>query len=91
MDPFTDEVEWFHPFTLGAKASSADTPTLRDIQRLTSKEIDLSYDAMDIELDALRKKDTMTEINRSDFPAGHQIIKHGNFGGSEDPMAKFTN
>ncbi|KAI2489482.1 hypothetical protein MHU86_25099 [Fragilaria crotonensis] len=75
IDPYTDEVEWFHPFTLGAKASSADTPTLRDIQRLSPQEIDLWYEAMDIELDALRKKDAMSEINRSDVPKGHQIIR----------------
>ena len=45
-----------HPFTLGAKASSADTPTLREIQRLPPKEIEEWYDAMDVELDALRQK-----------------------------------
>ena len=75
IDPFSQEVEWFHPFTLGAKASSADTPTLRDIQRLTPQEIDQWYEAMDIELDALRNKDTMSEIFRHDVPAGHQIIR----------------
>ncbi len=30
---------------------------------------------MDIELEALRNKDTFSAINRSDVPAGHQIIK----------------
>ena len=74
-DPFTNEIEWFHPFTLGAKASSADTPTLREIQRLAPQEVDLWYEAMDIELEALRNKNTMTEISRSDVPAGHQIIR----------------
>ncbi|KAI2509575.1 hypothetical protein MHU86_4836 [Fragilaria crotonensis] len=74
-DPFSNEIEWFHPFTLAAKASSADTPTLRDIQRLTPQEIDLWYEAMDIELAALRDKNTMTEIARSDVPHGHQIIR----------------
>ena len=75
VDPYTDEVEWFHPFTLGAKASSEDTPTLRDIQRLSPAEIDLWYDAMDIELEALRNKDTFTEIHRTSVPNGCQIIK----------------
>ncbi len=75
IDPYTKEVDCFHPFTLGAKASSEDTPTLRDIQRMSPAEVDLWYDAMDIELEALRNKDTFLEINRSDVPAGHQIIK----------------
>ena len=74
-DPFTNEVDWLHPFTLGAKATSADTPTLREIQRLSPAEIDLWYDAMDIELQALRDKNTMFEIPRSDVPSGKQVIK----------------
>ena len=45
IDPHTEEVDWFHPFTLGAKATSEDTPTLRDIQRMSPAEIDLWYDA----------------------------------------------
>ena len=54
IDPYDDqEVDWFHPFTLGAKASSAATPTLREIQRLSPEEIDLWYQAMDVELKAL--------------------------------------
>jgi hypothetical protein len=40
VDPFTDEVDWIHPFTLGAKASSADTPTLRKIQQMSPDEVD---------------------------------------------------
>lgn len=75
VDPYTDEVEWIHPFTLGAKATSADTPTLREIQKLGPKEIDLWYEAMDIELQALRDKNTFTEIYRADVPNGSQIIK----------------
>ena len=75
IDPYTNEVEWVHPFTLGAKASSADTPTLREIQRLPPKEIEEWYDAMDVELDALRQKNTMIEINRSDVPSDKQIVK----------------
>ena len=75
VDPYTEEIEWFHPFTLAAKASSADTPTLREIQKLGPKEIDLWYDAMDIELEALRNKNTFTEIFRHDVPNGNQIIK----------------
>jgi hypothetical protein len=75
VDPHDNEIEWFHPFTLAAKASSADTPTLRDIQKLPPQEIDLWYDAMDLELEALRSKDTMIEIKRSDVPQGKQIIK----------------
>ena len=75
IDPHDNEVEWYHPFTLAAKASSADTPTLRDIQKLSPEEIDLWYDAMDLELEALRNKDTMIEIKRSDVPKGKQIIK----------------
>ena len=75
IDPHDNEIEWYHPFTLAAKASSADTPTLRDIQKLTPQEIDLWYDAMDVELEALRETDTMIEIKRSDVPPGKQIIK----------------
>ena len=75
IDPYTDEIEWFHPFTLAAKASSADTPTLREIQRLNPQEIDQWYEAMDIELEALRNKSTMSEIFRRDVPPGCQIIK----------------
>ena len=75
VDISTDKVEWIHTFTLGAKASSADTPTLREIQRLTPKEIEDWYKAMDVELDALRKKDTMIEIDHKDVPIGKQIVK----------------
>ena len=75
VDPYTNKVDWFHPFTLPAKATSADTPTLRDIQRLTPAEIDEWDAAMDIELDALRKKNTFSEIDRADVPPGKQIVK----------------
>ena len=33
------------------------------------------YDAMDVELHALRDKKTMTEINRCDVPEGKQILQ----------------
>ena len=56
-------------------ASSFNAPTLREIQRLSPAEIELWYEAMDIELQALRDKDTMIEINRSDVPHGKQIVK----------------
>ena len=75
IDPVTNETEWFHPFTLGAKATSEDTPTLREIQRLSPAEMDKGYDSMDVELNALRKKETFVEINRSEVPHGKQIIK----------------
>jgi hypothetical protein len=75
VDPFTDEVDWIHPFTLGAKVSSTDTPTLREIQQMSPDEVDRWYDAMDIELQALRDKQTMIEINRCDVPNGKQIVK----------------
>ena len=75
VDPYTEEVKWTHPFTLGAKATNEDTPTLRNIQRMTPAEIDSWYDAMDIELEALRNKNTFIEIDRATVPAGHQIIK----------------
>lgn len=76
VDPYTDEIEWMHRFTLGAKASSADTPTLSDeIQCLSPKEIEAWYDAMDIKLAALREKNTMTEIDCTDVPFGKQIVK----------------
>jgi hypothetical protein len=75
VDPFTNEVDWIHPFTLAAKAPSADTPTLREILQLPPDEIKLWYDSMDIELQALRDKKTMTEINRSDVPNNKQIVK----------------
>ena len=75
VDPFTNEVDWIHPFTLAAKASSADTPNFREIQQLSPEEIERWYDAMDIELQALRDKNTMIEINRCDVPKGKQIVK----------------
>ncbi len=56
VDPYTDEVKWIHPFTIGAKSTSADTPTLREIQRLTPKEIEDWYETMDVEHDVLLKK-----------------------------------
>ena len=75
VDPYTNEVEWYHPFTLAAKASSADSPTLRKIQRMSPQEIDEWYTAMDTELGALQQKDDMKEIKRRDVPARKQIIK----------------
>ena len=50
-------------------------PTLCEIQRIPPKEIEDWYEAMDVELDALRQKNTMTEIDRSDVPIGKQIVK----------------
>jgi hypothetical protein len=75
VDPRINEVDWIHPFTLAAKASSADTPTLREIQQMTPAKIEQWYDAMDVELQALRDKKTMTEVNRCDVPKGKQIVK----------------
>jgi Reverse transcriptase (RNA-dependent DNA polymerase) len=69
INPFTSEVEWVHPLSMAAKASSADTPTLGEIQKMNPEEVDPSYDAMEIELAALKDKNTMTEIPRK------QIIK----------------
>ena len=31
VDPFSDKVDWIHPFTLAATVSSADTPILQEI------------------------------------------------------------
>ena len=42
---------------------------------MPADEIDRWYDAMDIELQALQDKQTMTEINRCDVPKGKQIVK----------------
>jgi hypothetical protein len=42
---------------------------------MPADEIDRWYDAMDIKLQALRDKQTMTEINRCDVPKGKQIVK----------------
>jgi hypothetical protein len=39
IDPETSETEWSHHYTLGAKATSEDNPTLREIQRLQPKEL----------------------------------------------------
>jgi Reverse transcriptase (RNA-dependent DNA polymerase) len=75
IDPFTSEVEWVHPLSMAAKASSADTPTLREIQKMNPEEVDHWYDAMEIELAALKAKNTMTEIPRKQVPAGKQMIK----------------
>jgi hypothetical protein len=75
VDPITDETEWYHPFSLGAKASSEDTPTLRQIQQLTPAEQDAWYESMEVELAALIRKETFVEINRSQVPKGQQICK----------------
>jgi hypothetical protein len=75
VDPITDETEWFHPFSLGAKASSEDTPTLRQIQQLTPADQDAWYESMEVELAALIRKETFVEINRTDVPKGQQVCK----------------
>ena len=74
-DPLSNEVDWMHPFTLAAKASSADAPSVREIQRLSPAEIELWYEAMDIELQTLCNKETMIEINQSDVRHGKQIVR----------------
>jgi transposase InsO family protein len=74
-DPATGKVEWQHPFSMGVKASNADTPMLREIHKLSPAESNAWYDSMDVEIAALRAKNTMIEINRSDVPADQQIIK----------------
>lgn len=40
-DPFTSEIEWMHPLSMAAKATSADTPTLREIHQMNRQEIEL--------------------------------------------------
>jgi hypothetical protein len=50
IDPLTHKTEWFHPFTLDAKASNDGTPTLSHIRSLPHRELDLWYDSMDLEL-----------------------------------------
>ena len=75
VDPEDNDVEWSHPFSLGAKASSDDEPTLRAIQRMSAIEQDEWYESMETELAALRRKKTFTEIDRSSVPAGKQIVK----------------
>ena len=42
---------------------------------MTPDEIEQWYEAMDVELQALRDKQTMIEINRNDVPQGKQIVK----------------
>jgi hypothetical protein len=75
IDPFTSEVEWVHLLYVAAKASSADATTLQEIQKINPEEVDCWYDAMEIELAALKAKTTMTEIPRKQVPARKQIIK----------------
>ena len=74
-DPFTQEIEWQHPLAMAAKANSADMPMLHEIQKLPPDEIERWYEAMDIELGALREKQTMSEIPRSAVPPDKQIVK----------------
>ena len=75
VDPISREIESMHPFSFAAKASSFDSPSLREIQRMQPPELDEWYDAMDAEISALREKKTMIEIPRSNVPNGKQIVK----------------
>jgi hypothetical protein len=74
-DPISHEVEWLHPFSLAAKTTSEDTPTLRNIHRMSPAEQCDWFDSMDKEFIALQNKDTFTIIDRSAVPTGHQIVK----------------
>jgi hypothetical protein len=75
FDPFKNEIEWTNPLVFGAKASTLDTPTLREIQNMSPPEIDGWYNAMDAEIAALHAKHTMIEIPRCQVPPGKQIVK----------------
>jgi hypothetical protein len=74
-NPIKREIEWTHPLAFAAKASSVDSPTLREIQNMPSPEIDQWYEAIDLELEALQNKQTMIEIKRSQVPPDKQVIK----------------
>jgi hypothetical protein len=70
FDPIRNEIKWTHTLAFGAKSSSLDTPTLRQIQNMLPPEIDGWYNAMDAEIEALHAKDTMIEISRCQVPPG---------------------
>ena len=95
IDPYDDQVDWFHPFTLGAKASSADTPTFREIQRLSPEEIDLWYEAMDMNRTEARLCGTRIPWWKSCAMKCQRANKSSNpLGRSDengDPTARFTN
>jgi hypothetical protein len=74
-DSIHNETEWVHPLSFAAKASSLDSPSLKDIPCMPIQEMEQWYDAMDIEIKALHDKKTMVEIPCRDVPKGKQIIK----------------
>jgi hypothetical protein len=74
-EPIQREIKWIHPLAFAAKATSIDSPTLREIQNMPSPEIDQWYEAMDSGIKALQNKQTMIWIKRSQVPPDKQVIK----------------
>jgi hypothetical protein len=77
---------------MGVKASNADTPTLREIHKLSPAEINVWYDSMDVEIAALRAKNTMIErlINLMFRLISKLLSPLGLSGENKDPMETYT-
>jgi hypothetical protein len=75
VDPETLEVDYWHPMTLAAKASSADEPRYFELFRLSSGLLEEWFVSMEVELDCLAEKNTYSIIDQTQVPDGLQIIK----------------
>ena len=67
-DPYTNEIQWLHPFALKARAPSEDEPKYWELSRLSQEEQETWFDSMDRELDALFRKATFRMISRGEIP-----------------------
>jgi len=64
-NPYSNEVDEWHPFALKVQAESEDHPTLKKILNMSSEEQKKWFAAMDKEINALFNKETFKEIPRS--------------------------
>jgi hypothetical protein len=64
-NPHNLEIDWWHPMTLAAKASSIDEPRYFEMIRLPDDEIEDWFQAMESESDGLASKNTYSILDRN--------------------------
>jgi hypothetical protein len=88
-DPISNDIEWTHPPAFASAASILDSPTLSEIQNMPSPKVDERYEAIDLEIAALKNKQNMVEIPRSQVPPGKNCQVYIGF--SQKKTSKWEN
>ena len=73
MDHDSGEYNYQHPFAFATKASDADSPTWEEA--MNSDESEAFWEAMDLEIEQLEKRDAWTMVDRDEaIKAGEKVL-----------------